>query len=49
MGTLGDLQGENAALKVRVSHLEEEREDDEQRMQGLMTENAQLEMERDKK
>ena len=49
MGPLGDLQGENAALKVRVSHLEEEREDDEQRMQGLMTENAQLEMERDKK
>ena len=43
------MQGENAALKVRVSSLEEERQDDEQRMQSLMTENAQLEMERDRK
>ncbi|XP_019849313.1 PREDICTED: girdin-like [Amphimedon queenslandica] len=45
---IGDMQGENAALKVRVSSLEEERQDDEQRMQSLMTENAQLEMERDR-
>ena len=45
----GELQGENAALKVKVSSLEQEKEDDSQRMQDLMQENAQLVLERDRK
>jgi hypothetical protein len=48
LNKLGELQGENAALKVRVSSLEEEKEQDNQRMESLMQENAQLQLERDR-
>ena len=44
----GELQADNAALKVRVGSLEQEMEDENERMQSLLQENAQLELERDK-
>ena len=46
---IGDLQADNAALKVKVSTLEQEKEDDSTRMQDIMQENAQLSLERDRK
>ena len=45
----GDLQVENAALKVRVDTVEAELQDGNQRMQQLLEQNAQLEVDRDKK
>ena len=47
--SVGDLQADNAALKVKVSTLEQEKEDDNGRMQDIMQENAQLSLERDRK
>ena len=44
----GELQADNAALKVRVSALEQEKSDEELRMQELMQQNAQLELQRER-
>lgn len=43
-----DLQGENAALKVRVDSLEQESQEEGLRMQELLQQNAQLELDREK-
>lgn len=45
---VGELQAENAAMKVRVSSLDQELSDESQRMQDLLQENAQLELESDR-
>ena len=44
----GELQADNAALKVRVDSLEQEMADESERMQSLLQENAQFELEKDK-
>lgn len=49
VGGAGDLQVENAALKVRVEAVEVELQDGSLRMQQLLEQNAQLEVDRDKK
>ena len=45
----GDLQSENAVLNVRLSNLEQESQEESQRMQDLLQENAQLEIQRERK
>lgn len=46
---IGDLQSENAVLKVRLNNLEQEAQDETQRMQDLLQENAQLELLKERK
>ena len=49
MGGTGHLQVENDALKVRVETVGAELQDSSVRMQQLLEQNAQLEVDRDKK
>ncbi len=44
----GELQSDNAVLKVRVNNMEQECEDEAQRMQDLLQENAQLELQKER-
>ena len=44
----GDVQAENAALQVRVGSMEEEMQEESLRMQELLQQNAQLELEKEK-
>ena len=45
----GDTEGEKAALQVRVDSVEQELEEEGLRVQELLQQNAQLEMERERK
>lgn len=49
MCLIDDLQTENAVLKVRLNNLEQEAQDETQRMQDLLQENAQLELLKERK
>lgn len=49
MEKLNDLQAENAALKVRVDAMDQEVKEESLRMQELLQQNAQLELDRDKR
>ena len=47
--TSDDVQADNSALKVRVESQETELKEEGQRMQTLLQQNVQLELDRDRK
>lgn len=49
LGKASELEVENVALKVRIDSLETEYQEESSRMQELLQQNAQLEMDRDQK
>lgn len=46
---LGDVQAENAALQVRVDTMEQDLQEESVRMQELLEQNVQLELDRDRR